>query len=254
VWGVLYLTKGLGDDMNLYIGDKIYIYKVLNPEYKQEKIDPIRVSKKVTVVNDIQKNRYGQVKIKLVDTEGEYYSTIFASSVNAGHYWVEDLFKNYYSTVENDTFFKELFDDKRQVEHNRYLKMIENEKFNAIQCKENYLQHIIDSIEEKGIGTVFNKIQKSYNRYIENKNTKTFDTITCTIPLAGFSGSYKFTKKEIVQLLTPHRESIIKFVMDDINESKRFQKYNIPIGFLKVYKITVTNDMCLVINFELKEV
>lgn len=240
--------------MNLHIKDKIYIYKILNPEYKCEELAPVQLKKQITFIENITTNKYGEIKLCLIDeVTGVRCTTIRSTQVNQrtlGSTWKDE----FYSTVENDDFFKEFFDEMRQRLHKQYVNELEWKKRNELDYHKRCTEKLRLNIQKNGINIIFGTMKTSFNRYTGNKNTNTFDTIECTLPLVGFSGLYSCTKKEIVQFLIPYKKIILKQVLNNLSTSKRFQRYNISINFLKLYKMTVTNDKCLVVNFELKEV
>lgn len=83
----------------------------------------------------------------------------------------------------------------------------------------------------------------------ENLNKNTFDFIRIKVylnKLDSIEGSIKENAKKYLPDIT-------NMILEKIKHNKYFQKYNIPIEFLKISKITLTKDATLEFIFELKE-
>ena len=78
--------------------------------------------------------------------------------------------------------------------------------------------------------------QPQYIRVPENTNANTFDYIYVEVNLAI---TWKYDKKEYY---IKNKEAIDKMVTDKIEKSKKFQKYNIPINFLNLTRISLKNQ------------
>lgn len=85
-------------------------------------------------------------------------------------------------------------------------------------------------------------IQREYG----NKNTKTFDFIYVYVCIIH---DWESDRKQYIKENMPE---IKKRVIARIEESKHFQRYGIPINFLKLTSITLTRDDVLHFIFELK--
>ena len=78
--------------------------------------------------------------------------------------------------------------------------------------------------------------QPQYIRVPENANANTFDYIYVEVNLAI---TWKYDKKEYY---VKNKEAIDKMVTDKIEKSKKFQKYNIPINFLNLTRVSLKNQ------------
>ena len=78
--------------------------------------------------------------------------------------------------------------------------------------------------------------QPQYIRVPENTNANTFDYIYVEVNLAI---TWKYDKKEYY---VKNKEAIDKMVTDKIEKSKKFQKYNIPINFLNLTRVSLKNQ------------
>lgn len=235
--------------VEIKVGDYIYIYKPLNTDYRKNPKEEIKISKTKCIVNKIEKLYFGMRLQLVLHNTHAHYSYVSCDKINAtlkDYKWGD----SYHSTIENDKFFSDVFFKEKRDKLVLYYWHQEN--LDIEKDKKANLYNIKKDIQNTGIESIIGATKINFNRYSNNKKTKTFDTIRATISLVGFSVR-NYTKKEIVNFLVPYKKEIVEYVMDKIRSSKKFQNYNIPIGFIKVYKITVTNDMCLVLDFELKE-
>ena len=91
--------------------------------------------------------------------------------------------------------------------------------------------------------------QPIFERDIENSNNRTFDFIRCYVSIPT-----KESFPERNQFIKKHKKDIIKLVIYKIKNSKKFQYYNIPINFLKIDHIIITNQNEIEILFSLKEI
>ena len=84
-------------------------------------------------------------------------------------------------------------------------------------------------------------------RYTDNTNKDTFDYIDVDCYIIKSLGNY--TKSYIKE----HNKDICKLVLDKINNSKAYQKYGVPINFLKLSRETLL-DGYIEFRFELKDI
>lgn len=100
-----------------------------------------------------------------------------------------------------------------------------------------------------GIDRFITKIDApSIERETGNKNTNTFDFIYVDVCIVK---SWESDKKQYIKTNMPE---IKKRVLEKIESSKKFQKYGVPINFLRVTSITLTRDDVLHFIFELKKI
>lgn len=78
--------------------------------------------------------------------------------------------------------------------------------------------------------------QPQYIRVPENTNVSTFDYIYVEVNLAI---TWKYDKKEYY---IKNKEAIDNMVTNKIEKSKKFQKYNIPINFLNLARVSLKNQ------------
>ena len=89
----------------------------------------------------------------------------------------------------------------------------------------------------------------SIERETDNFNKNTFDFIRVQVYLNELDDIKESVKEKVQKNLF----DITNMVLDKINNNNYFKKYNVPIEFLKVSKITLTKDLRLEFLFELKE-
>lgn len=82
-----------------------------------------------------------------------------------------------------------------------------------------------------------------------NTNNKTFDFINITIRLVK-----QDNKKQAIEFYKNNKKELNSIAVMALSDCERFQKFNIPINFLKVDNITITNSMELVYTFSLKDI
>lgn len=116
----------------------------------------------------------------------------------------------------------------------------------------------------KGVDRFITSIKIQVERDTGNNNAHTFDRIRVT---CGIISSLEFfeeindddinrqTSIESKQMLyiNKNKEEIWKRVLDKLKNSKSFNKYGIPLGFLKLVNIVIKGDSSLEMLFELKQ-
>lgn len=145
------------------------------------------------------------------------------------------------------------------VEFARYIPNVTNQTLiNKAICKlvpgdeiekfEEYLQIVEINSNDKpqGLDRFITKIQKPYfMRNPENINKNTFDYIEINVNIVS---EWEEDRKEYIR---KHREEIWQRVISKLKESKEFQRYGVPVNFLKA-RITITKSSILKFTFELK--
>ena len=81
-----------------------------------------------------------------------------------------------------------------------------------------------------------------------NKNINSFDFIIVSFYVLHFK-----SKNEVIEFFRENKKELNSIVITAIQNAEKFQKYNIPINFLKLDSIVVTNSLELVYTFSLKE-
>lgn len=117
-----------------------------------------------------------------------------------------------------------------------------------IEKFEEYLQTVkIDSKDKpEGLDRFITKIQKPYfTRSPQNTNTKTFDYISIDVNIVS---EWEEERKEYI---IRHREEIWQRVISKLKGSKEFQRYGVPVNFLKA-NMYITKSSILKFTFELK--
>lgn len=93
------------------------------------------------------------------------------------------------------------------------------------------------------------KISFSFEREPENHNPKTFDRIRVEASIGHFLGDFNTTFEEIKK----RRTEILEMVVDKLQTSRKFQKYDVPINFLRLSSLIFSRSFFLEFIFELKE-
>lgn len=105
-----------------------------------------------------------------------------------------------------------------------------------------------DNPKPQGIDRFITKIEKPiFRRVIENNKKNTFDFIYLDINIVT---QWHESKSEYIK---NNMEEIKQRAIKKIEESKAFKKYDIPINFLRITKVSLKNDV-IEFLFELKEI
>lgn len=83
-----------------------------------------------------------------------------------------------------------------------------------------------------------------YRRAAGNKNTKTFDFIDIEMVIRSTDAD----KRKVLE----NKAEIFNKAIEKLETSKQFQKYGVPINFLKMYQFVVRKDGTLIISFCMK--
>lgn len=118
------------------------------------------------------------------------------------------------------------------------------EECEKISCEE--LPKTYSSEIERFVGRI-DRIQ--IEREIDNLNKNTFDFIRAYIYLNKLDDSNTNIKEKVKKYLP----DIISMTLDKIKNYKYYQRYGVPVEFLKLSKATLSKDACLELIFELKE-
>lgn len=84
-----------------------------------------------------------------------------------------------------------------------------------------------------------------FARIPENENKDSFDYILASAYISAVEDKYEFVKE--------HKKEILSMMLDRISNMKRFKKYGVPIGVLKVGKCVLGRDGYLYVTFEIKD-
>lgn len=85
-----------------------------------------------------------------------------------------------------------------------------------------------------------------FRREVGNKDTKTFDFIDVEMVVRSTDA----TKEKV----KANKDEIFKKAVEKLENNKSFQKYGVPINFLKMYQFVVRKDGTLIISFCMKGV
>lgn len=88
----------------------------------------------------------------------------------------------------------------------------------------------------------------SIEREPENKDKSTFDFIRV------YASTKAISLEEKRQILSTHKREILRLILTKIKRSPNFQRYDIPINFLRLTQCTLTRDQQIVFVFELKNI
>lgn len=123
------------------------------------------------------------------------------------------------------------------------------EEGDTIKDLEYYLS--ITKIEKypkpEGIERFITKIEKpQFVRSPGNNKKETFDYIYIDVNIISH------WEEDRLKYIQKHRKEIDEMVIDSLERSKEFQKFGIPVNFLKVSRITLRRDSVLEFVLELK--
>ena len=88
-----------------------------------------------------------------------------------------------------------------------------------------------------------------YERFPENKNESTFDRIRLTVGLPTYQyGSWEALQNEVKK----YKPEIYRLVIQKLKKDRQFQRFGVPINFLKLSNVSLLHDFSLEVIFELK--
>lgn len=91
--------------------------------------------------------------------------------------------------------------------------------------------------------------RSSISRFVnETKKKGVFDQVVVEMPL--IQGNR--TRKEMVEFIKQNKKAIKLRAVDTLKNSKRFNRYGVPVNFLKYERMVLTRDNVLEITFALK--
>lgn len=82
----------------------------------------------------------------------------------------------------------------------------------------------------------------------ENKDKSTFDFVRV------YASTKAISLEEKRQILSTYKREILRLILTKIKRSPNFQRYDIPINFLRLTQCTLTRDQQIVFVFELKNI
>lgn len=84
-----------------------------------------------------------------------------------------------------------------------------------------------------------------FSRMPENPNPNSFDYISVIAYISAVDDKLQFARE--------HHKEIFQLMLDKIESRKRFKKYGVPIGILKVGRCVLGRDGYLYVTFEIKD-
>ena len=165
---------------------------------------------------------YGKVKSVIARNDGSYFS-LFERGVLIGN---NDLV----------LFYKAISQMKDGDTYERFLSVCQNVKYEVHNAKPTpWLDRFIAEIEKPYI-----------ERETDNFKKGTFDFIRVRVHL----NHLQVNTKDAVQKYYPQ---IVELVINIIAQNKAYQKYNVPVNYLRVTSAVLTRQRVLEIIFELKK-
>ena len=119
----------------------------------------------------------------------------------------------------------------------------------TIEVFEEYLENTVIQrhVKPSGIDRFITKIEEPiFACATENPNQDTFDFVYVYVNIIS-----KWEENRLTYI-QKHKKEILKMVLDKIEASKRFQKFGIPINFLKASHVVLKRNSVLEFVFELK--
>lgn len=83
-------------------------------------------------------------------------------------------------------------------------------------------------------------------RYTDNPNKKSFDKIRIEIYVISMC------RDELIRYYKENKKTLLRFAYEKIGANKKFQKYGVPLQFLKLYSVGIGSASNLVFDFEIK--
>lgn len=159
---------------------------------------------------------------------------------------LEDLVKRYNYIVENQVI------KKLDVNIIRQVPLDFNYKYSAYNPTGNKLRNkVLESmcIPDEVVNFIYKVSVPRFEREPENRNTKTFDFIRVNVSIPSKS---KYPQRKI--FIENNIKYITAVVLGNIKERKVYQKFGVPVEYLKIEKLTITKSDELEMLFRLKEI
>lgn len=197
------------------------------------------------------------IKINVINSE-KYYSYRF--SYNRKNWYcsllreLNTIRRENISTIDDKSFLDSIHYDIASSIRQRCYRTLFNRSDNYNNYSDLVKKYL--EIEKKRCskGGIYDNIIYPKDKNIDirreyaNKNINTFDFIIVSFYVLHFK-----SKKEVIEFFKENKKELNSIVITAIQNAEKFQKYNIPINFLKLDSIVVTNSLELVYTFSLKE-
>lgn len=130
--------------------------------------------------------------------------------------------------------------------------ILNNDIVNVAEFKQFILSHMLEGFNPEGaeICTLDSFINRSsVSRFVnETKKKGVFDQVVVEMPL--IQGNR--TRKEMVEFIKQNKKAIKLRAVDTLKNSKRYNRYGVPVNFLKYVRMVLTQDNVLEVTFALK--
>lgn len=104
--------------------------------------------------------------------------------------------------------------------------------------------------EQSSFQQLVHVLPPTYEREPENQNEATFDRIRVIVGLPRYQfNSWETLRNEVKK----YKRKIYQQVIQRLENDRRFQKYGVPLNFLKLSNVTLCHDFSIEFIFELKE-
>lgn len=189
-------------------------------------------------------------RIYYFDNQGVYRSVPLAK---ARSMQLQNIDRLWYDGSYNVNVIRDLQDKNIKINNvTLLLKVIAMLKEgDTIETFDEYLATTNIEKHEKptGLNLFITKIEKPvFYREPSNKKTNTFDFIYIDVNIIQEWSEDRLT------YIQKHRKAIFKRVLEQLEKNKSFQKFGLPINFLKVSRITLRRDSVLEFVLELKKI
>lgn len=246
-----------------------YLITINIRELEKEGISP--VNKIIEILNElISLNSLISLKIyKINNWTGRYYDiNIYLRGFDSVgekimfHILIDELLPSSFNNI-ND-FCKKIFKQKFLNINNDIIEEYpDSTKYELIfnNCSRGNVYNELDNFNdycellryEKSLLNLYIASIKypEISRFTNNPNKNTFDFIRIELMLCT---PQEWTRDELRQFIKRNKKIYCEAVLNKIKETKRFAKFNIPINFLKLTSLTITNCRSLIFIFELKDI
>lgn len=204
------------------------------------------------IVGDITNKviRAKRKKVYYFDSQGVYRSVTFQEAKKMGLQNVDRLWND---GSYNANAIRMLQDQNLKICNiNLLLKVIAMLKEgDTIETFDEYLAGTYIEKHEKpsGLDRFITKIENlKFVREPSNQSPNTFDFIYIDVNIV------KEWSEDRLTYIQKHKKKILEKVLEEVEKSKSFQKFGVPINFLKVGRITLRRDSVLEFVLELKEI